>query len=405
MNILYIAYSCTPNKGSEEKIGWNIVTENAKTNSVFVVTKEEHRKNIEQYLLDHPIENIKFYYVDIPKIYKLIFKGIAYSIRLNIWLKKSFATVEQICKEEKIDIIHQITPVEFRSIGDYYKIPNTRFVCGPLGGGEFIPKGLEPYAKGNNLVEYLRLILNSWAKIKYKVNRKFQHCNYVFFANDETRQYLLNLLDKTKHSILSDTGISESDIETQSRNFIKNEEKIIFLVAGRLAYRKGHRLLLDALSQLPENIDYQCRIVGNGPEEERLKQLVKKYKLDDKVVFTGRIPFSDTIEEYNNADVFIMPSIRETTGSVLLEAMSKGLPVITLNHFGGKVLLNDETAWLLDGNTKEEYIEALKCAIVQCCTESSEVIRKSENARQKATQHTWGNKVAFYNSIYKEIVE
>lgn len=394
-----------PNKGSEEKIGWNIVTESAKTNSVFVVTKEEHRKTIEQHLLDHPIENIKFYYVDIPKIYKLVFKGIAYSIRLNIWLKESFATVEQICKDEKIDIIHQITPIEFRSIGNYYEIPNTRFVCGPLGGGEYIPRGLETYAKGNQLVEYLRLALNMWSKTKCKVNKKIQHCNYVLFANDDTKKYLSTLLNKTKHSVLSDTGISELDIETQPRKFNKNKEKTIFLVAGRLAYRKGHRFMLDALSQLPEHIDYQCRIVGSGPEEDKLKQLVKQYNLDEKIVFTGRISFSDMAEEYKNADVFIMPSIRETTGSVLLEAMSKGLPVITLNHFGGKVLLDNETAWLLDGNTKEEYIDALKQAIIQCCTQPSEVMRKGEIARQKAVQHTWGKKIAFYNSIYKKIVE
>ena len=74
MNILYIAYSCNPKKGSEDKIGWCVPFESAKTNKVYVITKEEQREPIEEYLRHHSVKNIKFYYVDIPAIYKKIFK-------------------------------------------------------------------------------------------------------------------------------------------------------------------------------------------------------------------------------------------------------------------------------------------------------------------------------------------
>lgn len=404
MNILYIAYSCMPNKGSEEKIGWSIPLESAKTNKVFVVTKEEHRNAIEKYLCENSINNIQFYYVDIPKVYKRFLKGITYSLRLNIWLKKSLTVVKEICKKENIDIIHQITPVEFRSIGDFYKIENTHFVCGPLGGGETIPEGLKYYAKGNVLIEYIRYLLNVVYRMIYKNNNKLRNCDYLLFANEETKEFLKNSFDIARCSIISDTGISKSDIEQQSRECYK-KGKITFLVAGRLIYRKGHEFLFDVFTQLPKNIDYQCRIVGNGPKEAYLKQLVKKYHLEDKVIFTGRISFEEMAAEYKNANVFIMPSIRETTGSVILEAMTKGLPVITINKFGGKVLLDNETAWLLNGETKEEFIESMKQAIMSCCSEPSEIFCKGENARQKSIQHTWGKKVEFYNSVYKEIVE
>ena len=169
MNILYIAYSCKPNKGSEEKIGWNVPLESAKTNQVIVVTKEEHREVIEQYVAEHKIENPKFYFVDIPSIYKKVLKGSAYSARLNIWHKRAFPVVKEICNNEKVDIIHQITPIEFRSIGAYYKISNTRFVCGPLGGGENIPRGLKGYALRNIHVEAAHSALNFIYKLKYKI--------------------------------------------------------------------------------------------------------------------------------------------------------------------------------------------------------------------------------------------
>ena len=77
MNILYIAYSCNPFAGSEDKIGWCVPYESSKTNTnkVYVITKEEQREPVEKYLQSHPLENIKFYYVDIPNFYKKIFKG------------------------------------------------------------------------------------------------------------------------------------------------------------------------------------------------------------------------------------------------------------------------------------------------------------------------------------------
>ena len=85
MNILYIAYSCSPYNGSEDKIGWHVPVESAKTNHVWVITKEEQRPAIEHYLSKHRLENIQFLYVDIPAIYKKLFRSFLYSGRLNIW--------------------------------------------------------------------------------------------------------------------------------------------------------------------------------------------------------------------------------------------------------------------------------------------------------------------------------
>lgn len=59
-----------------------------------------------------------------------------YSGRLNVWNRRVLPLAKKISADQKIDVIHQITPIEFRAIGDYGKIANIKFVCGPLGGGE-----------------------------------------------------------------------------------------------------------------------------------------------------------------------------------------------------------------------------------------------------------------------------
>lgn len=401
MNILYIAYSCMPNKGSEEKIGWNIPLEASKHHNVFVVTKEEHRKTIEQYQKDNGHENIKFFYVDINDVYKKFFKGVMYSVRLNIWHRKAYPIVKSICKNENIDIIHQITPIEFRSIGKYADIENTKFVCGPLGGGEFLPKSLKAYAKGNMFVERARAVLNSWYKFIYKVNGKLKKCDYIMFANRETEEYLAHVCGNVPKTVHSDVGIDENDIIQQDRIFIDNK-KISIIVAGRLVYRKGHELLLDVLKDLPQDFEYECYFVGEGPLSAKLREKAEKYGLTEKIVFTGRIPFDAMQQAYENADVMIMPSIRETTGSVILESMAKGLPVVAMNRFGASVLLDENSAYLYDGDELEDLKYSLKKAILSV-DNRHKLSEKSKLVRCLAESNLWSKKVDFYDSVYQAV--
>lgn len=181
----------------------------------------------------------------------------------------------------------------------------------------------------------------------------------------------------------------------------KSNDGCAFLVAGRMIYRKGIDFLLDALMRVPENLNYQVRIVGDGPELPHLQARCKKdSNLARHVHFTGAIPYTEMTKEYAKANVFIMPSIRETTGTVLMEAISKGIPVITINKFGGATLLDENTGWLYDGTDKESYIENLKSAIVECIQNPDEVECRGRNARKLAEEYTWQEKDKKYQEIY-----
>ena len=408
MNILYVAYSCNPYEGSEDKIGWRVPLESANNdNMVIVITKIEHKQDIERFCKDNNVKNIKFFYVDIPKIYKKLYKGVFYSGRLNIWQRRAFRVAENICKEEQVDLIHQITPVEFRSIGNYNKIQNIKFVCGPLGGGEQVPKGLKTYTKSHNIVETIRAIVNIWYRFRLLCRSSF--CDEILFANEETKLYLKRCVAKNKKAtVVTEIAIDKAELvdisNLNSKYSENNQHKIRFLVAGRMIYRKGHAFLLDALKHIPEELDYECCFLGEGPELEKLKEKCADTILNERVSFLGKVPYSEMYKEYESADVFIMPSLRETTGSVLLEAMAKGLPVITINRFGGSVLLDNESGWLYDGKDKSSYIEGLKNAIQECIENPDEVKRRGQNARKKAEQYVWEKKERHYQSIYDDIL-
>ena len=404
MNILYIAYSCSPNHGSEDRIGWKIPLASAANHRVFVLTKEEHRKEIEEYRKNHPSCQVQFCYVDIPAVYKKIFRGFAYSGRLNIWHRRALVAAEEICRREGIDLIHQITPVEFRSIGDYGKIPNVKFVCGPIGGGEYIPSGLRYYARLHALEEIFRAGINRFSLLKLRCSGALSRCDAVLFANQETKQYISSAMCNSKFcKCMTEIGIDSDEILQIGRKNVTDTTPH-FLIAGRLIYRKGHALLLDVLKELPAEYTYTCTILGNGPELHRLRKICKANGLEHCVQFKGKVPFREMDKIYADAHVLIMPSIRETTGSVLLEAMSRGIPIVTIGRFGGGKLLNNGAGWLYYGQTRGEFVKCLKDILIECITKPKKVEDKGQAALQLCAKYTWDQKALCYQHIYEALI-
>lgn len=395
MKILYIAYSCAPDRGSENRIGWMLPLTMSRCYDVFVITKEQHRREIEDYRANHPEVKTRFSYVDVPAANAAL-RGPLYSLRLNLWHKRAMKLASQLCRREGIRLIHQITPVEFRSIGDYGSIPGVKFLCGPVGGGEYIPRYLWPCMGRYLAVEGIRWGFNIIARRRLKKTGILKRCQGLLFANPETESWLKPILPEGLNlGVYPEVGVEE--VRKDAERTITGDE-IIFLTASRLIRRKGHHLLLDALRDLPENLPWHLVIAGTGPEETGLRKKVGRLGLKDRVMFTGKLPFSQMKALYETADVLVLPSLRETTGSVVTEAMARGLPVILPNRFGGRKLVNGETGWLYSGGRK-----ALAAVLRDAASSREELARRGANAAAAMKNHTWEAKAAHYQRIYETI--
>jgi len=124
-----------------------------------------------------------------------------------------------------------------------------------------------------------------------------------------------------------------------------------FLAVGRLSYlHKGFDILIKAFNIFSkENKEWTLDIVGEGPDETLLRQLIKKYNLEKRITIH---PFSDNIQKYYaSASIYILSSRWEGLPLVLFEAMSHYLPVIAskipvtseiLSNSGGNVFFESE---------------------------------------------------------------
>ncbi len=109
----------------------------------------------------------------------------------------------------------------------------------------------------------------------------------------------------------------------------KKTDTITILSVGRLVPEKGHSFLIEACNVLKENgFQFHCIIIGEGPDRQKLERLIYKYKLDNFIELKGPV-FHEKIKDYYNlADIFVLSSVTEGIPVVLMESMSKEIPVI-----------------------------------------------------------------------------
>ena len=126
------------------------------------------------------------------------------------------------------------------------------------------------------------------------------------------------------------SGVPEETIIKRTPDF---GEKIKILSCANLIKRKNIDKLINACKNLN---GIELTIIGDGEEFENLK------KLDENVIFKGRLEHEKVIEEMQKSDIFILPSVDETFGLVYLEAMASGCIVVGTQNEGIEGFIKDE---------------------------------------------------------------
>jgi glycosyltransferase involved in cell wall biosynthesis len=98
------------------------------------------------------------------------------------------------------------------------------------------------------------------------------------------------------------------------------------LFVGRLIECKGVAFIIRALARLPNSVS--LTIVGDGPHRRDLEALARRLHVSDRCQFLGRRPHDEVEAIYHGAGVFVFPSLRDSGGAVVLEAMAHGLPCV-----------------------------------------------------------------------------
>lgn len=170
---------------------------------------------------------------------------------------------------------------------------------------------------------------------------------------------------------------------------IKHEGEKWLVSVGRLVPWKGMDTLIEVISDLVNRFPkstWKLKIVGDGPELDKLKKKVANRDLSDVVQLTGNLPKEKTLAYIASADVFVLNSAYEGFSHTLIEAHNQGVPVLASRVGGNPEVVGDPN--LFEYNNQQEILE--------------KVLQQSNFGKQSAKRHSFGNDIILET---KEILE
>ena len=304
--------------------------------------------------------------------------------------------VRKIVKEKQIDLIHEPAPVSAvqPSIMFGFGVP---VIIGPMNGGMSFPPAFQYMAGWSERILY-QLIRMFTSVYNLIIPGKF-FADALLVANKRTLRALPKFkLGKVVE--LVENGVF-SVLDTPKP--VSQSSQINVLYVGRIIDLKMIDIAIDAVMQCKGDI--KLTILGDGPLRRQLMEYAQT-KTIDKVQFMGAVPHAEINQYYDQADIFVLPSVRECGGAVLLEAMARGLPVIAVNWGGPADYITQETGFLIEPKSRGYMVEEFANTIELLANQPALRFKIGEAAIARVKQHfTWDKKIHDIVDIYHQVID
>ena len=412
LRILAIAYACNPTRGSESGVGWGWVNAIAAGHDVTVITADYNSASIDRYSRDHQrpaCNSPRFLYVkNRPWHYRP--NGIWLKIEdslakplMNLayqdWLRYAFEAAKRELAKNRYDLVHLITYVGWRFPGNFYRL-GIPFVWGPIGGMKNTPWRLLPilgikgalYYGGRNLINSLQLKTLQGPRRALRATDKG-----VIAATTEIQKELSNRFG-IKSQVICEVGPPPIGAETPR---LRDEhEPFRICWSGLHLPGKALHLLLHAAACFPDGLNYTIEILGDGPSNRTWRTLAAKLAIDDRCHWHGWLPRDQSLAVMGDSHVFAITSLKDLTSTVAVEAISVGLPVVSLDHCGFADLVTDSCGIRVYPSSQRQIISDLADAL--CTLYRDEALRRrlSQGALIRSRDYAWQRKMDHLNEVY-----
>lgn len=343
----------------------------------------------------HRLDVIKNKPVSVDGIKTYYFRNLSLCLSKNMNLPIPYYLPVVLKKEIKnFDVIHIHEYRTFLAVLIHYyaKKYNIPYVLQPRGSmpllGKSNQKKIFDYFFGNSLVKDAKLIIAS-SKVESS------HYLGVFPCLDQNKiVHVPNGLNIQDYCNLSKKG------EFRKKYSINENEKII-LFLGRIHEIKGLNILVEAFYNLVKYFG-GVKLVVAGPDDgylTKLKVIIEDLGLSDNIIFTGPLYESEKIEAYVDADIFVLPSMYESFGNVVLEAIACGTPIIVTDRCG-------VSEWISDfGYIVEFDATQLRNAMFTLFTDKSQYNNFSRSCQNALySSFSWDSVAEQMGKIYDHII-
>jgi glycosyltransferase involved in cell wall biosynthesis len=247
----------------------------------------------------------------------------------------------------------------------------------------------------------MRTLYVKLRKYSTSLRRALRTAELVLATNPETKA-LLYQAGAHGARLFLDCGLLQESANENPQH-ANDGERCTFLWAGRLESRKGLPLALDAMAKL-RDLPVELLIAGQGPERAAYEDRVRQAGLSDKVRFLGPVPYADMPALFRRSDAFLFTSIRDSSGSVVLEAMSHALPILTLAHQGIGAFVPEEAGIKIPVKTPAQVIDELAQAMRKVAECADYRLQMGAAALARVRLEAWPKRVERLVDLYEEVI-
>lgn len=399
--IMISAYACEPNKGSEPGVGWNWVLQMSKYYELWVLTRKSNEPNIKKFIeQNEEYKCIHFIYFDLPKWAVFWKKGMR-GVRTyyTLWQLCSDHIIGDTMEKNGIEIFHHLT--YGNSLWPVSKYGQKKFfIYGPTGGVDTIPKEFSKnYSFKNRIIEMIRRIVVATLPLNIGFKRRCKNADVILCKT----KYMLNAVPeqyRDKAVVFTDVAVELQQTEKVQST---NNDKIEFLIVGKLDAWRGFDLAIEAMTMLSkERDDIHLTIIGNGSDRSRLEKIVYERNMEKFVTFTGTVDYQAYHNHIANCDVVLNPALKEGAVTVAFDAMSYGKPIVCVNTYGYTNYFQD-IASMVERTNYVQTVDALATEMRKLFDKS---VRDSMGSQlhQRGLEYTWDAKgVQIYSMLEKHI--
>jgi glycosyltransferase involved in cell wall biosynthesis len=197
--------------------------------------------------------------------------------------------------------------------------------------------------------------------------RMIQFTDAYITNSDAGQTYLVDVLKAPPERVFArpyevpDAEALLGRIKEREPEAFKDAPRPVFLFVGQLIHRKGLHLLIEACAVLRAwgYQDYTLVVVGDGCDRDQLEILSRNRELDN-IRWEGWVAYDELGSYFCNADVFILPTLEDTWGMVVLESMVFGKPILCSNCAGAAEMVADgENGYVINPNDPEQLAERM----------------------------------------------
>ena len=406
MNILISAYACNPKQGSEPGLVWRVVSGIARYHTVYVITDDEGKTDIDAAISESGLTTLHFVYNPVPeKVRKMCDNqgDWRFYYHYRKWQKKTYEIAKRIVTEQSIDVVHHLGMITFREPGYLINLSKP-FVWGPIGGMNHAPvRYLKDVSFG---VKFKYEIKNMLSTLQYRcvprIVKTIKNADVVIAANSSSYKVLTEIYHRETYKI-NETGCESWNLQLNKQD---HPERFDILWVGRFIPTKLLGFSLEVISKLKELPGIRFHVIGEAfikSETKQYKEKAKQLGISEICQWYGWITHDKVQQLMMQSDMMFFPSVVEGTPHVVLEAVANNLPVVCFDTCGQADIIDDTIGVKVPLTNYEQSKKEFVHVIRDLYQNRSIVQELSDNCNRKKESLSWENKIKKYLEIYEKV--